>query len=152
MIWLIAIIVIMIIGGAIFTMVGAGIESHIDRKQAQLNNDLDRTTSIWENRVNELGINLNECYKLLMYYNNSFLSGIYIYAWKDSDGINLFNSTEKVGNTEFVSSPSRWIPEHIPYSSIDDVYIRQDYCQLMTNNRSFIFDIKEFDKIKELIQ
>lgn len=147
-----------LVGTIVALVVGAGASTaqvaHQKHVENKLNNNLDDTRQIWEQRAREIGLNKNESIRVLWYHDTDFTWGAYTYMWLDRQNkrICAFLTVDSVGTGKIVSSPSKWNVIYYKKEEVDDVYNRGNYCAMTLRGRpSEIYDIKYFNQISNLI-
>lgn len=164
MIFLIACIIIAIIVGAIFKILGASAilglsaKNSRDAKKKQqrideLNDDPEATKQLCTKRALELGVDKDNSLYVLWYGDEQLTWGRYVYMWLDSEKgrIVYFPTADMVGTGVVTTNPLTWNLHYVKKSNVNDVYRKPDHCVLTTKTERLFFSIDNYTELKELV-
>ena len=159
------IIIIALVGSAIFKLVVKGAVSGIEnvtenRRMNNLNGDRNRLEEDWNRRVKQLGIDLNSAIRVKYYQeyyeNKNTKSYSYVYLWAAEGAIasmqtiHYFDDNGK--QVRLVRSPLEWEIIYLELKDIKGVYKRNDVCIIQFSDTSLGYPVEEYEKIKKIYE
>lgn len=123
-------------------------------KEKKLLNDKNQLQAVWNARVRELNIDLEQAVRMKYYpfYYEDKESRVwaYYYWWPVEGAIAGFMSPEGDG-CSFKSSPSTWNIFYFELRDLDGVYRRDNLCLLCRKKKAPLgFPIEEYEKLKKV--
>ena len=146
---------VLVVAGAIAMFSDWGRDANKKRKEKQEFNYInDNKEALFQQRVKQLGINLNDAIEVLHFPDpNDRTDGFYRHMWYENGAIGIITSTRAYNGEPFYGSPLEWKVTWIECNNIEGLYKRGNACRLTyKTDKGLTFDGADYDKIKQLFE